>query len=534
LAFEAPCPPEAGEEMDERNIAFARLFQSVREGVYMGTLGANSASTLAANPHLKSIFGYPPDAAESLVQPFEAARFVDPQARQTFIELLDRDGGVMDHLIRVRRVDGAPIWIEVSATASHRPIHPNQTQLAMLHIEALVRDVSERKKREDQTRDGRYQMLQAEKMAALGQTISGVAHELNNPLATILSWAERLSERDVDDKTKQGLEVILGESERAARIVRNLLTFARKRQTTRAMVDLNQTVRETMALRAYEQKVSNINIVEALATGLPDVFADSHQIKQVLHNLLINAEQACLGANGKGTIVIRTSHDTDRGSLVLEVSDDGPGIPEERQGKIFDPFFTTKEVGQGTGLGLTVAYAIVQEHGGRIWVESRALGPRSPKGGGTSFFIELPVSGQHLNAPAARAAQQPISLEAFKGLRVLVVEDEPALAVAVAEALEDAGFAVDKAGDGEEGLTRLTEARYDLIVCDLKMPRIDGMQFYRAMAAATPPLARRVIFVTGDVAGTDAERFLEETGCRWLSKPFRLGDLLRAARDTLS
>src|SRR5688572_8944454 len=513
--------------MDERNIAFARLFQSVHEGVYMGTLGANSTSTLAANPHLKEIFGYPSDAAENIVQPFETGRFVDPQARQTFIELLDRDEVVTDHLIRVRRVDGTPIWIEVSATGSHRPMHPNQTQLATLHIEALIRDVSERKKREDQTRDGRYQMLQAEKMAALGQTISGVAHELNNPLATILSWAERLSERDVDDKTKQGLEVILGESERAARIVRNLLTFARKRQTTRAMVDLNQVVRETLALRTYEQKVSNVQVVEALATGLPDVFADSHQIKQVLLNLLINAEQACIGANGRGTIVLRTSHDTERGSLVLEVSDDGPGIPEERQGKVFDPFFTTKEVGQGTGLGLTVAYAIVQEHGGRIWLSSKP-------GQGCSFFIELPVSGQHLNAPAARAAQQPVSLEAFKGLRVLVVEDEPALAVAVSEALADAGFSVDRAGDGEEGVTRLTEARYDLIVCDLKMPRIDGMQFYRAMAAATPALARRVIFVTGDVAGTDAERFLEETGCRWLSKPFRLGDLLRAARDTLS
>ncbi len=503
----------------------------------MGTLGANSSTTLAANPHLKTICGYAPDAAENIVQPFDPSRFVDPQARQTFIETLDREEGVVDHLLRVRKVDGTPIWIEVSATASHRARNTEQSQLAVLHVEALIRDVSERKKKDDQSRDGRYQMLQAEKMAALGQTISGVAHELNNPLATILSWAERLAERNVDDKTRQGLEVILGESERAARIVRNLLTFARKRQTTRAMVDLNQVVRETLALRAYEQKVTNIQVVEALATGVPDVFADGHQIKQVLLNLLINAEQACLGANGKGTIVIRTSHDNDRGSAVLEVNDDGPGIPEERVNKVFDPFFTTKEVGQGTGLGLTVAYAIVQEHAGRIWVESHALDHRSPKGegqAGTSFFIELPVTGQHLNAPAARAAQQPISLEAFKGLRVLVVEDEPALAVAVSEALADAGFTVDCAGDGEEGLTRLTEAHYDLIVCDLKMPRIDGMQFYRAMAAATPALARRVIFVTGDVAGTDAERFLEETGCRWLSKPFRLGDLLRSARDTLS
>jgi PAS domain S-box-containing protein len=439
----------------------------------MGTLGAVSTSTLAANPHLKVIFGYPPDAAEMLVQPFDAARFVDPQARHDLIEKLDRDGRVTEHLLRLRRVDGAPIWVEVSAIGSYESGRKD------LHVEAVVRDVSERKKRDDQSRDGRYQMLQAEKMAALGQTISGVAHELNNPLATILSWSERLAERNVDEKTRQGLEVILGEAERAARIVRNLLTFARKRQTTRAMVDLNQVVRETLALRAYEQKVSNISVVEALATGLPEVFADGHQIKQVLLNLIINAEQACLGANGRGTIVVRTMLDADRGSAVLEVNDDGPGIPEDRQGKVFDPFFTTKEVGQGTGLGLTVAYAIAREHGGRIWLESR-------KGQGASFFVELPISGQHLNPPAARAAQQPISLEAFKGLRVLVVEDEPALAQAVAEALADAGFNVDRAGDGEEGLTRLTEANYDLIVCDLKMPRIDGMQFYRAMAAATP------------------------------------------------
>ena len=337
------------------------VFQAVREGVYVGTLGAASTTTLAANPHLKTIFGYPLETAESLVQPFDLSRFVDPQARTLFIERLDREGQVTDHLLRLRRVDGGPIWVEVTASATYgsRGGSSDPPAAASLHIEALVRDVSERKKLDDQSRDGRYQLLQAEKMAALGQTISGVAHELNNPLATILSWAERLAERSVDDKTRQGLEVILAESERAARIVRNLLTFARKRQTTRAMVDLNQVVRETLALRAYEQKVSNVQVVEALSSGLPEVFADGHQIKQVLLNLVINAEQACIGANGRGTIVVRTSHDADRGSAVLEVNDDGPGIAEDKHGRVFDPFFTTKEVGQGTGLGLTVAYAIV-------------------------------------------------------------------------------------------------------------------------------------------------------------------------------
>jgi CheY-like chemotaxis protein len=321
------------------------------------------------------------------------------------------------------------------------------------------------------------------------------------------------------------LSVILTESERAARIVRNLLTFARKRQSTRAMVDVNQVVRDTLALRAYEQRVSNIAVIDALATGLPPVFADAHQVKQVLLNLLINAEQAMLGATGRGTLVVRTFHDQERNSIVLEVNDDGPGVPDDVQGRIFDPFFTTKEVGKGTGLGLAVAYAIVQEHGGRIWL-------RSSRGAGASFLVELPVSGQTLEA--RKPSAEPVSIDQFKGVRVLVVEDEAALAAAVCEALTDAGFVVDRAANGEEGLARVADASYDLIVCDLKMPRIDGIQFYRAMAAAAPALVRRVIFVTGAVAGTDAERFLEETGCRWLSKPFRLGDLLRAARDTLA
>src|SRR5687767_13033119 len=300
------------------------------------------------------MFGYTADTAEQDVTPFAAPQFAEAAARTAFIGRLQSEGSVTDYLLRLRRVDGSAVWVEVTARAEPAG------QAGVIHVEALMRNVSARKKLDDQSRDLYQQLLQAEKMAALGQTISGVAHELNNPLATILSWAERLSERPLDDNSRRGVDVILGESERAARIVRNLLTFARKRQSTRSMIDVNHVVRETLSLRAYEQRLTNIEVVTGLADGLPHVFADAHQIQQVLLNLVINAEQAMVGANGRGSLVVRTWHDAERDAVVLEVTDDGPGISEEMRGKIFDPFFTTKEVGKGTGLGLTVAYAIVQ------------------------------------------------------------------------------------------------------------------------------------------------------------------------------
>ena len=487
-------------DLEERAGVVALLFDRARIGAFAGILSPDGPDrTTAANAQLKLTFGFDASTADSLVLPFEAARFVDPLARPNLLGRLGHDGAVTDFLVRVRRVDFTPIWVEITAQAERL---------------------------DDQTRDLYHQLLQAEKLASLGQTISGIAHELNNPLATVLTWAERLAPRQADENTRRGLEVILSEADRAARIVRNLLTFARKRHTTRTMVDLNLVVGETLALRSYEQRVTNINVIAALAAGIPLVFADPHQLQQVLLNLVINAEQAMLTANGRGTLVVRTWHNASNDTVVLEVNDDGPGITEELQAKVFDPFFTTKEVGKGTGLGLTVAYAIVKEHGGRIWLGA-------PSGQGASFFVELPTG----EAQVVRAPQPPpeeMKVEVPNGSCVLVVEDETALAAAVGEGLADAGFEVDHAGDGEEALARVNARAYDLIVCDLKMPRVDGMQFYRAIAAAKPSLARRVIFVTGDVVGTEAERFLEESGCRWLAKPFRLADLLRAAREVLA
>jgi signal transduction histidine kinase/CheY-like chemotaxis protein len=495
--------------------AFARFFEMVHEGVHLGTLSDDGSTTTAANPYLRLLFGYPADAPAADVRPFDPARFVDPAARAALLDRLRRDGAVTDYLLRLRRADGVPLWIEVTGQAQPGP------EPRTLLVDALLRDVSERRKLEEETRDLYQQLLQAEKMAVLGQTISGVAHELNNPLASILMWAERMARKPASPEIRQGLDTILHEAERAARIVRHLLTFARKRHSTRATVDVNDVVRDTLALRQHEQRLANISVIDALAVGLPHVFADPHQLQQVLLNLVINAEQAMSTAAGRGALVVRTWHDGERDVVLLEVSDDGPGLPPEVLPRIFDPFFTTKEVGQGTGLGLTVAYAIIQEHGG-------AITAHSAPGEGATFRVELPTASMK---PPRKPEAALAPGDARAGAAVLLVEDEAGLASAVVECLGDAGYLVTHAADGQAGLDAAGRRTFDAVICDLKMPKMDGPAFYRAVLESYPALARRVIFVTGDVAGTEAERFLAESGCRWLPKPFRLSELLRVVRE---
>lgn len=494
---------------------FARLVENAQEGIYIGTI-STTTTTVATNSHLKVMFGYTASTPPRNVRPFETERFVNPEARYSFLEELKRNGMVTDYLLRLRRVDATPMWVEVTARAELAKTSRS------LRIEALIRNVTERKKLEDQTRE---ELVQDKKLAALGQTVSSVAHELNNPLATILTWSERLAERQLDNVTRQGIETILGETERAAKIVRNLLTFARKPHTTRAMVDLSEIIRDTLSLRSDEQRLTNIAIIDKLEENLPEVFADPHQVQQVLLNLVENAEQAMMTAHGRGTIVLRTWHDRDAESVLLEIQDDGPGIPEDAQPRIFEPFFTTKDTGKGTGLGLTVAYAIMQEHGGQIRLVSNSSG-------GTNFHIGFPCRTVPIRDPRP-LSPSPLRTDIGGGASALLVEDEQALATAVAAALTDADFKVDLACDGKEALKLVREANYDLVICDLKMPRLDGTEFYKAVAKIRPSLLKHIVFVTGDVVDKKAKTFLNETGSPWLAKPFHLADLLQVAREVL-
>ena len=360
------------------------------------------------------------------------------------------------------------------------------------------------------------QLVQAEKLSAVGELVSGVAHELNNPLTAVIGYAELLRAEVADEQAKKDIENILRSAERCRRIVRNLLTFARRQKAERRMVDVNELIQQTIEIQAYQLRVDNIQLVSDFDAGLPHTAADSTQLQQVLLNIIMNAHQAIHSVRDRG--IVRVSTRMLGGETIrVSISDDGPGIPTEVMSRVFDPFFTTKEVGVGTGLGLSICYGIVSGHGGRIWCESRL-------GEGATFIIELPV--QRLQAIKEAAAERPP--ETRIGLKVLVVEDEVAVAAVLQRLLAKRGYVVEAASTGVEALKRLHSSQFDVIISDIKMPEMGGIALWENLKMAYPQLAARVIFVTGDTASLETSEFLKAAGQPVLPKPFGAEDLARA------
>jgi signal transduction histidine kinase/CheY-like chemotaxis protein len=400
-------------------------------------------------------------------------------------------------------------------------------------------------------------LLQTEKLAALGQMVTGVAHELSNPLTSILGYAQRLFLRNDADGQSDEARQIFQEAERAGTILRQLLMTARESRPDRRPTSLNQIVSRTIALQNFNLAAEEVTVEIDLDSSLPFVLGDAGQLQQVLMNLIGNSRQAIEQRGKGGKIRISTHHDA--GQVRLEISDDGPGIPPTIAARIFDPFFTTKPAGIGTGLGLAIVLGIVREHGGQVKVTS-------PQGHGATFVLEFPVlatsqtPSQQVSQPTAIAAsaigsdlphrdavasrrasaQQLLStcadapLASYAGARILVVEDEPTVARLISDVLEDEGLDVEALLDGREALERAAAEQYDLVICDMRMPGLDGERFYKTLAAAGNPLSRRFLFVTGDVVAAHTHDFLERNQLPHVAKPFRVEELTEKVRRVLS
>jgi signal transduction histidine kinase/CheY-like chemotaxis protein len=386
-------------------------------------------------------------------------------------------------------------------------------------------------------RQAQSQMLQTEKMAALGQLVSGIAHELNNPLTAIMGYAQLLLGKGLTHAQRSEAERVFQEAERARRIVKNLLYFARENRAERTRVELNEIIERTLALRSYELRVEDIVVECDLAPHLPATLADPYQLQQVILNLLVNAEQALLEGRGRGHVWIRTRHiiegvvNRTRDRIVLEVADDGPGIPPEIASRVFDPFFTSKPSGVGTGLGLSIVYGIVHQHGGEVGFDNRP-------GGGARFVVDLPVIETSAEPRSAvESASGGLSAveqsQSAAPARILAVEDEPTVAQLIVDVLREQGHRVEAVLDGQEALRRLSRTPYDLIICDLRMPHFDGQALYQSLRRAGSPLLKRILFITGDVIAPQTREFLEPNGLPYLAKPFLVEELKLAANRLL-
>jgi CheY-like chemotaxis protein len=347
---------------------------------------------------------------------------------------------------------------------------------------------------------------------------AGVAHEINNPLTGVLGFSQMIMENEnIPEDLKQNLRRIADGSQRMAEIVKRLLMFARQAKPFKTSVNINEIIQNTLKLREYVLKTNNIEVITRLDPELPWVSADPGQMQQVFLNLIVNGEQAMRKAHGRGTLRITTERREN--NIHIVVQDDGPGISRENLRRLFEPFFTTKDPGEGTGLGLSLSRSIILEHNGTINVESELRH-------GATFVIELPITD---NSPIETETVNPVIQSkplVKKNARILVIDDEPSIRELLEKSLSRAGHSVDVITDAASTMEIIdANTTYDVIISDVRMPGMNGLELYTNIVRKMPAMANRIIFITGDVMGADIKAFISSNNIPYLTKPFRLNSL---------
>ena len=378
----------------------------------------------------------------------------------------------------------------------------------------VLHDITKRKKAEKERMELEKKAQLASHLASVGEMASGIAHEINNPLTGVIGYSQLLMQDDIPEDIKKDIRLIHDGAQRAAGIIKGMLTFARQHKPERNYVDINDLIASTLDLRAYSLRTNSIEVTTYFDPELPVTVADGNQLQQVFLNLIVNAETEMKLAHGRGNLSIKTEAIDD--IIKISVKDDGPGIPRKNMAKLFDPFFTTKKVGQGTGLGLSVCHGIIAEHEGRIYAESKLHR-------GATFIVELPVVTR-LEQPELTEPEDEEYQQVTKA-RILIVDDDPTILDFLNHVLTGEGYEIETVDNADDALEKVKSKRYNLILLDVKMPGMSGIDFYKHLLKIARSFARRVVFITGDVIGVDTQDFLSEVKVPCIAKPFDVEQL---------
>lgn len=490
---------------------FRTLFEQMKDAVYVVS---PEGIIQRVNQAGLDLLGY---RREEMMGMEVSNLYADQEERRQALQELEREGVILGHDLRMRKKSGEVMDCTVTSGILR---DPDGTVTGYLKV---VRDVTRLREIEAERRKLEQRAQIASRLTTVGEMAAGIAHEINNPLTSVIGFAQLLAQKDMPDELKEYAQMVSDGGERVASIVKRLLAFARQQKPQSSYVDVNEIVDTSLQLRAYELKTNNIEVVRRLDRDLPWTMADPGQLQQVFLNLIMNAETAMRAAHGGGRLTVSSRRKDD--TICVSFRDNGPGISKADLEKIFDPFFTTKDVGEGTGLGLSICHGIVSEHKGRIYA-------RSKPGRGSTFYMELPIEVEQRQLELSEEERQALENQVHG--KILVVDDEPPILQFLEQVLREEGHEVCTTTSAEGALERIQNERYSLILVDIKLPGMSGSELYNRVRQMARSLAHRVVFITGDLMSNDTRSFVSRARVPCIAKPFNAEGIKREVRRLLS